>query len=154
MSIGSLDIRSLGATLSTVNKLPVQVVFDTAKYPPPNGVGRRDVTSRHILFQTDKHCLDLRVERNPQGFTAELVGQLADRQDPLKPIADIPVFLVSGERILGQATSNRQGEFQVQYLPERHMALCLPIEDDRVIIVPVDRRMTERSRDVPRRRLN
>lgn len=153
MDTGSHEVRSLGSRLSTVDQLPVQVVFDTAKYPPPNGVGLRDVTSRHILFQTDRHCLDIRVERHPQGTTAELVGQLADRQDPLKPLVDVPVFLMSGERILGQATSNRQGEFQVSYLPERHMALCLPIEDGRVIVVPVDRRMTDRSRDA-RRRLN
>lgn len=145
MSSRTEATSSLEPVSTTVEALPVEVVFDTAKYPPPSGLKHRDITSRHLLFQTDELCLDLRVERDPTTSEAELVGQLADRNDPLKPLPDVPVYLRSEEKLLGNATSDRQGEFRLRYLPERFMSLFLPIREDRTIVVPVDRRMMERA---------
>jgi hypothetical protein len=144
MNLDSLEKHPVRQDLETLNRLSVQVVFDTASYPVPSGTRSSDITSRHMLFQTEKICLDLRLERHPTSSRAELVGQLADRQDPLKPISHVPVYLVAGDRLLGQTVSNRLGEFQVSYQPERDMTLCVPIQQDKLIEIPVDRRMIHR----------
>ena len=54
-------------------RLPLRLVLDTAQSPMNEGVRRRDVTSRHLLYQAEGFYLDLRIERDPRGRQAVLV---------------------------------------------------------------------------------
>lgn len=119
-------------------KLPVKLVFDTAASNHAAGVRRREATSRHLLFEVENLCLDLRLDTGSQSDSAVLVGQLADRLDPLKPFAGLPVLLVAGEDCLAQTISNRLGEFQIEYEPNKVLKICLPIDEDRMIEVPMN----------------
>ncbi len=119
-------------------RLPARLVFDTAGRPARAGTRRREVTSRHLLYEIEKLCLDLRLDQPPQSTEAVIVGQLADREDPLKPLAGMPVFLVSGERFLARTVSNRQGEFRVRYKTGESSSLCLSLGNDQLIEVPVE----------------
>jgi len=124
--------------LTQRNRVPAKLVFDTAGRAISAGARRRESSSRHLLYEIANLCLDLRLDRQPQTNTATVVGQLADRTDPLKPLAGLPIFLRAGERFLAQTTSNRLGEFQVQCEPEAAMKLCLPIGTDELIEVSVN----------------
>ena len=119
-------------------RLPARLVFDTADRPAAAGTRRRESTSRHLLYEVETLCLDLRLDRPQQSAEAVVVGQLADRDDPLKPLAGLPVFLVSEESLLASTVSNRQGEFQVRYDTENPVSLCLSVDNDRLIEVPVE----------------
>ena len=123
--------------LQNLDRLPVELVFDTADYPRPAGVRRRDESSRHLLYQSGELCLDLRLERQPQSSRTALVGQLADASDPLAAAAAVPVYVVSGEEVVARTTSNSMGEFQLDYEPRRLAALCVPVGGDRLIEVPL-----------------
>ncbi len=125
-------------------RLPVRLVFDTAQSPVGEGVRRRDVTSRHLLYHAEDLCLDLRIEREPRGGRAVLVGQLADLGDPLRPVPPLPVFLLSEGEILASTGTNRLGEFQMSIEPRPAMQICFPLAGERLIEVPIDRRMMER----------
>ena len=46
--------------------------------------------------------------------------------------------MLHGEQFLARSTSNRLGEFQVEYPPEGDLSLCLVLGNDRVIEVPVE----------------
>ena len=118
--------------------LPAKLVFDTASRPQRAGTRRREASSRHVLYEIEDLCLDLRLDRSPQSTSAIVVGQLADREDPLKPLAGLTVLLVAGEKFVGRTTSNRQGEFQMEYEPKQALSLCLPIDAERLIEVPVE----------------
>ncbi len=131
--------------LRQLSRLEVELVYDTADYPLPAGVRRRDVTSRHLLYRAGDLCLDLRVERDPRSSLTALVGQLANADEPLEPLAGVPVFIMAGERVLARANSNRMGEFQLECEGEASMSLCLQAGDERFIELPVDRRTTKRS---------
>ena len=124
--------------LNQLNRLSARLVFDTADYPMQAGARRREAASRHQLYEVADYCLDLRLEQSPQGPGAVLVGQLADRQDPLKPQTEVPILLVSGEELLTRTVSNRQGEFQLEYQPAASVSLCLPVGDGQMIEVPLD----------------
>ena len=71
-------------------KLTAKLVFDTATSQHTAGSRRREANSRHLLFEVGDLCLDLRLDAVPQSDSAVLVGQLADRMDPLKPFAGLP----------------------------------------------------------------
>ena len=123
--------------LRKLGRLPARLVFDTADYPLPAGVRRRDESSRHLLYEAGELCLDLRLEHDPESSRTALVGQLADSGDPLRAQAAVPVFVVSGEEVLAQTISNSMGEFQLDYPPRPAPALCLPVGDEQLIEVPL-----------------
>ena len=128
--------------LRQMKRRPAKRVFDTADHPLPAGVRRRDVTSRHQLYEAGDLTIDVLVERR-RGPRALLVGQLASRLDPLKPFPAVTVFLTSGDELLGRALSNRDGEFQLEFEPRRRMSLSIPVGED-LVELPVDRRTTKR----------
>jgi hypothetical protein len=128
-------------------RLPVRLMLDTAKNPLNEGVRRRDVTSRHLLYQAENMFLDLRIERAPRGAQTVLVGQLADLGDSLRPVSPLPVLLLSAGEILVSTGTNSFGEFQMTIEPRPDMQLCLPLTGGRLVEVPIDRRMMERPGD-------
>lgn len=133
--------------LRHLKRRPAKLVFDTADHPLPAGVRRRDVTSRHQLYEADDLTIDLFVECR-RGPRALFVGQLASRLDPLKPFPGVTVFLASGDQLLGRALSNREGEFQLELEPRRQMTLMVPIGEE-LVELPVDRRTTKRPAVAP-----
>lgn len=120
------------------SRLPAKLVFDTAGRAAAAGTRRGTIASRHLLYEVDDLCLDLRLDRPHQSSSAVIVGQLADRNDPLQPLAGLPVFLVAGDRFLAQTTSNRLGEFRVEYETETKPSLCLPVGEEGLIEVSVE----------------
>src|SRR5436853_7909324 len=91
-------------TIAELTRLPVRLVLDTGESPLAAGVRRRDVTSRHLLYQvlsqTVDLYLDLRLEPDLRTGRAALVGQLVDRRDPLQPVPPVPVLLLSEDEVL------------------------------------------------------
>ena len=133
--------------LDELSRVPVQLVFDTAEFPLSEGVRRRDVTSRHLLYEAEGLFLDLRLERDPRGPRTALVGQLVDRRDPQNPLSPLPILLLNEEQVVESTATNRLGEFQMEIEPQRSMRLCFVVQGERLIEVPLDRRMTRRPGD-------
>lgn len=129
---------------SADNSRPVRLTFDTADRPLPAGVERRQVTSRHQLYQTEDLCLDLLIERQPATHRSTLVGQVADAREPLRALADVPVALRSGDELLAESVTDPLGEFRLEYEPRRPMRLCFELAAGQVVELPIDRRATKR----------
>lgn len=128
--------------LRRLNRVSARLLFDTADHPASQGIRGGEADSRHLLYEVEQLCLDLRLDYASLSSQTVLVGQLADRHDPLKPMTDVPVFLLAGDKVLANTVSNRQGEFQMQYEPDGIdsggvVAVCMPVGEDRLIEVPV-----------------
>jgi hypothetical protein len=130
-------------------RLPVRLVVDTAQSPLSEGVRRRGVISRHLLYQAENLFLDLRIERDPRGRRAVLVGQLADLGDPTRPVSPLPVLLLNEDEVLVSTGTNRHGEFQMIIEPRQEMQLVLPLGGGRLVEVSLDRGTMERLEDEP-----
>ena len=124
--------------LSGLEPKEVRLVFDTAAHGMTAGTRLRETSGRHLLFEVAELCLDLRYDHPPRSATAVVIGQLADRRDPLSPLRGLPVFLVVGKRILARTTSNRMGEFRLEFPPEDGMRVCLDCGNQELIEVPVN----------------
>lgn len=131
--------------LEGLGKRPARLVFDTAAQGMTAGTRLREASSRHLLFEIEDLCLDLRFDHPPRSAMAVVIGQLADRRDPLSPMSGLPVFLIAGGRVLARTTSNRMGEFQLECEPEDEMTLCLRC-DQELIEVPVNPTVGDPSR--------
>lgn len=132
--------------IKVLRRVPARLVFDTADYPLRAGLRRRDITSRHQIYRSEELCLDLRVEREPQGRAA-LIGQLADLDRPLTACPDLPVFLQSEGELLARSVTNQWGEFQLEYEPRSPMTLYVALRGERLLELRVDRRTTRRGNE-------
>lgn len=66
-----------------------------------------------------------------------LVGQIADRNEPDRPVAGVPVLLVRGRHVAARTVSNALGEFHFEYDPKEGLHLQIPLEGDKKIELPV-----------------
>jgi hypothetical protein len=131
-------------TLAELTHLPVRLVLDTADSPLAEGVRHRDVTSRHLLYQAEELYLDLRLEPDPRASRAALVGQLVDLRDPLRPVPPVSVLLLNGDEVLAQTRTNGFGELQMDLEPHASLRLCLALDGERLVEVPIDRSLVMR----------
>ena len=106
-----------------------QLVFDSFRQPLAAGVRGQQRVSRQVLYQADGYSLDLRIEQERDSSQLLVVGQVFDRSKPQTPVANVPVLLLSGARLLLRVDSNDFGEFQLQYEPTTPLSLHLPIPE-------------------------
>ncbi len=130
-----------GKTIAELTRLPVRLVLDTGESLRAEGVRRRDVASRHLLYQAGDLYLDLRLEPDPRAGRTALVGQLVDLRDPERPVSPVPVLLLSEDEVLMQTCTNDFGELQMDLAlhPSQSLRLCLALDGERRVEVPIDR---------------
>jgi len=100
-----------------------RLLFDSFREPLPAGVRSQHRISRQTLYDVGEYAVDLRQEHERGGSEVTMVGQIASRREPERPMAGLPVTLCSGKAVLARAVSNEFGEFQMQYLPARDLRL-------------------------------
>ena len=126
-----------------VKVLAMMLAFDSASGPARRGVRKMLDSSRHLLFENDDLCLDLRLERDCENGTVALHGQLGDRRDPLKGLGGNPVLLLAGKRVAAWVFGNQNGEFVFEVRPGDRLVLCLPIAQRGHIEIPLDPLLSE-----------
>ena len=109
-------------------RLLAKLVFDSFQEPIAVGVRSQQRMTRQAIYEAGDYSVDLRIEHERGDAMAVLVGQIVNRKQPEQKMADIPVLLMSGKEVLGRATSNRLGEFQMEYWPERSLRLHVPVQ--------------------------
>jgi hypothetical protein len=132
----ALSIFSLGRTRKVpLTRLLAQLVFDSFRQPLPAGVRSRQRLSRHAMYEAGDFCVDLRLENERSAGKVNLVGQVGNRKAPESTIANVPVSLLSGHRVVAEAQSNEYGEFHLEYEPKRELWLQVPVKEDVAIEV-------------------
>jgi len=110
--------------VSIFERIVGRLVYDSFREPHPAGVRSRQQLARQVLYRAASYSLYLRLEYQ-RGGGVTLVGQLADIREPLRPLGNLPVFLLSGQELVAHAFSNHSGEFQMEYQPRRHLRLFI-----------------------------
>lgn len=97
---------------------------------------RREPSSRHIVYNRAGFTLDVRLDAPGDG-TTRLAGQLLERQG--LPIPEVPVFLITGDRLLASTVTGRFGEFRLECESQEDLCVCLSLEDEELIEVKLSR---------------
>ena len=103
----------------------------------PAPAGRRGGQSgdRHLVYLSTDYAVDVRLDpRDHQ--PAMLRGELLSRRDG--PVAEVPAFLLDGDEIAGYARTGSLGEFQLEADGTVDLRLCLLLDAERCIDVPLD----------------
>lgn len=142
-AIGSLRRPETTAAASPLDRvlrrLMPEVVFDSLLAPA--AAGSRDIQSheRQILFRADDYTVDVRLEHEADPPSTVVIGQLLRRVGELHPVAKVPVLVLSDGRIVGRSLTSRFGEFQAEGLPLEPLNLCLLVENEECIEIPLGR---------------
>lgn len=128
--------------LSRVLRVVPELVFATFRDPLPAGVRAREWPSQvlyHVLdFSIDLHVKSERLDDERGSSRMVLVGQIADRKDPRKRLADIVISLVYGRQVAAHDVSNQWGEFYLVYEPVKRLRLQI-LDGARNIEIPLPR---------------
>lgn len=111
----------------TLSSMVASLVFDSFRQPLAAGVRNQQRFSRHAVYQAGDLAVDLRLDRENKGSRISLVGQVGHRTSPAAVVANVPVSLMAGQRVIAQTMSNEYGEFQFEYEPAAHLQLHVPV---------------------------
>src|SRR5712691_12861130 len=126
-------------------RIPARLLYDSFREPLPAGVRTQQRLSRQALYQAGDYTLALRLENERGSSRVALVGQIENCNHPEKRVSNVPVLLVSGKQILAQVVSNSLGEFQMEYMPSKHLRLYVPLRQaDKRIEGPINHFARER----------
>jgi len=104
-----------------------KLVYDSFSEPLPAGVRGHQRVTRQAMYEAGDYCVDLRMEHERGGALVTLVGQVASRKDPAQGIGGTPVMLMAGKEVVARASCNQFREFQMEYLPQQHIRLHVPV---------------------------
>jgi hypothetical protein len=71
--------------------------------------------------------VDLRLEAEPEQLCWTLVGQLSNDDNPGDDMANLPILVMAGKKVVGKTFSNEFGEFVLPDLPRQRLRLCVPL---------------------------
>jgi hypothetical protein len=115
------------------------LIYNSVRDPLPAGMRTSDRPSQ-VLYEAEDYMLDLHVnkERTSRESGAPrmvLVGQIASRKDPGRPLAELPVVLKAGRKVAARGVANSLGEFHLEFVPTAGLRLEIPVESGRTIEV-------------------
>jgi hypothetical protein len=123
-----------GARGGLLKYLPFTVAFDS--FHQPAAVGTRDLqaSDRQMIFDAASYRVDVRMEHETNPPSTVLVGELLRGA---RPVPRVPVMVLAGDRVVGRSLTGRFGEFQAEGLPADPLRLCLLLDDEECIDLPL-----------------
>jgi hypothetical protein len=93
-----------------------RALFDSGLMPLPAGVRSGLAAPRKLVYAAGEYLVDLQVSgatRRPDG--TQVTGQVAMPANALQLFEGIPVIVLRHARILAKTTTNRFGEFHIEF---------------------------------------
>ena len=118
------------------NKQTARLLFDSFRMSRPSGVRSLDASGRHFTYEHNNTKIDVLVDVQPGSNRISLVGQLLD-PNRMKKSDSLPVVLSSRTGALARTTTNRLGEFSLQFEFAENVSLEIRVGERSWISVPL-----------------
>jgi len=117
---------------------PAQMIFDSMQSSSPEGIRGLRTSIRQFVYQHESITIDILLETAHASGRLLLTGQvLSARPDgPLQ--ADLPVLLTSGTKTLARTTTDRFGEFNLEFEPAVNAGLEIRLLERNWVSIPLE----------------
>jgi hypothetical protein len=115
----------------------VELLFDSFRAPMLAGVRSGASHSRQLLYGTATYRIDVRIEPQIDSDKVVLIGQVLNSADPNEKLAEVPVTLWKGRKILAASLTNHQGEFQLESEMDSSFRLMITLPGHREVSLPL-----------------
>jgi hypothetical protein len=119
----------------TFSRLAV-LIFDSFQDVAPAGFRSALMQARHVVFRVADWTISLRI-KNQMGNQISLAGHITAREFATQDIGPMEVFLSSYETPIANVTTNRSGEFQVQYPLAPEVRLLVKVSPTETLEIPL-----------------
>jgi hypothetical protein len=109
-------------------RIPIELIYDSFLVPAPAGMRSTWQVGWQGLFHAGDCSVDLRVEPELRSPKASVIGQISNHVLPGTEMGDIPVYLKAGKLVVAETRSNRFGEFQMEYVQQGRLQLCIYLD--------------------------
>jgi len=103
----------------------------------PIGVRSSHVSGRRFIYEHNNTTIDLQLDAQPGSNRISLMGQVLDGNRPEASYENLAVVLNAPKGTLARTTTNRQGEFIVQFEFAENVSLEIRMGDRFWISVPL-----------------
>jgi hypothetical protein len=113
--------------------LTAKLWFDSFSEAAPHGVRTVQDGTRQLSYRVGEIRVDLSIEDSAKDKTLTITGQIHGEQ---RRRQNLPVWLLSGERMVANGITSEFGEFVLTVLPRRQMQLSIvePAEGTKIVI--------------------
>jgi hypothetical protein len=116
------DIRVVKAAFAHANSgmaaskmtTTAQVIFDSFRDAAPAGFRSALMHARYLVFRSSRWTISVRI-KSDSGNQVFLAGHITERESAEGELGRMQVTLLNGAKPLETATTNRSGEFHLQY---------------------------------------
>jgi hypothetical protein len=115
----------------------VELLFDSFRTPALAGVRSAASRSRQLLYGTATYRIDVRIEPQIDSEKVVLIGQILNSAEPKQRLADVPVSLWKGRKMLAVSTTNHQGEFQIECEMDSSFRLMISLPGQKDVSLPL-----------------
>ncbi len=138
-AIGSIrrPSDSVARATSILRRLAFVITSDNLHQAARAGARDMQSSHRHLVFESDGYNVDVRWEYEVEPHGTVVVGQILSRDGDTLPVCDVPILLVSGERLVGRTLTGEFGEFQTDGLPREPMTLFLLVGQEECLELPL-----------------
>ncbi|MGH9737162.1 MAG: hypothetical protein ACRD4X_01050 [Candidatus Acidiferrales bacterium] len=127
-----------------------KLLFDSVNAPLLAGVRSSSSQPRQLLYGFDEYRVDLRFEPNFDADRALLLGQILSSSADDQGAGSVAVALLRGGQILGTATTNEFGEFQLECDLGGRLELQLTLPEGEIVNVPMVEPAGDEKSKVPK----
>jgi hypothetical protein len=133
-----------------------EMLFDSLAQPATAGIRASMVPTRQLLYRVGSAYVDVKIDREIRSGRALLLGQMLEGTEAGRPISGVPIILLKRGRSIARTSSNRNGEFQLDFEMKNDLELALAINRAKPVYLqitgaPIKRSTVRRGR---KRKLN
>jgi hypothetical protein len=114
-----------------------RLLFDSIRLPSPAGVRSSDMSGRHLTYEHNNTTIDVLINVQPGSNLISLVGQVLDPTQVKGGSDHLPVVLSGRGGTLARTTTNRLGEFNLQFEFAENINLEIRVAERAWISVPL-----------------
>lgn len=114
-----------------------RLLFDSLRMHGPIGVRSSHIPARRFIYEHNNTTIDVQLEVQPGSNRISLMGQVLDGTKPQATYENRAVILSAGKGTLARTTTNRLGEFNLQFEFAENVALEIRVGERSWISVPL-----------------